>query len=105
VPVLGLIENMSYYACSDCGKVAHIFRKGGGEKMSAELNVPLLGEIPIDPEIAETGDAGLPIVAAKPDSQSAKIYHLIASAVAAQLSIVNMKEANSAPAIDIKWQH
>lgn len=104
VPVLGLIENMSYYACPDCGKVAHIFRRGGGEKMSSELGVPLLGEIPIDPEIAETGDAGLPIVASKPDSQIAKIYHLIASAVAAQLSIVNMKEAaGGAPAIDIKW--
>ena len=104
VPVLGLIENMSYFACPDCGKVVHIFRKGGGEKMSAELGVPLLGEIPIEPDIAETGDMGLPIVAAKPDSKIAKIYQIISSAVAAQLSIVNMKEAASAPAIDIKWE-
>jgi ATP-binding protein involved in chromosome partitioning len=72
--------------------------------MSAELNVPLLGEIPIEPEIAETGDAGVPIVAAKPDSKIAKLYHIIASAVAAQLSIVNMKEVAAAPAIDIQWQ-
>src|SRR3989338_10202709 len=72
VPVLGLIENMSYFACPDCGKVVDIFRSGGGEKMSDELQVPLLGQIPIDPAIVETGDQGTPLVLAKPDSQTAK---------------------------------
>ncbi len=103
VPVLGLIENMSYYACSDCGKVVEIFKRGGAEKMSQELGVPLLGEIPIDPEIVQTGDQGTPIVTAKPDSTSAKIYQIIAGAVAAQLSIAHMQSsANSS--VDFKWQ-
>ena len=103
VPVLGLIENMSYFACPDCGKVTRIFRSGGGEKMSKELSVPLLGEIPIDPQITETGDEGIPIVVQKPDSQTAKIYQIIASAIAAQMSIVNMQASPTSP-IDIKWQ-
>jgi len=103
VPVLGLIENMSYFSCPDCGKVTQIFKRGGAEKMSQELGVPLLGEIPIDPEIVETGDEGKPIVIAKPDSQSAKIYQIIAGAVAAQLSIAHMQESSNSP-VDIKWQ-
>ena len=103
VPVLGLIENMSYYACSDCGKVVNIFKRGGGERMSQELGVPLLGEIPIDPEIVETGDQGKPIVVAKPGSQSAKIYQIIAGAIAAQLSIAHMQSRANAP-LDLKWQ-
>lgn len=103
VPVLGLIENMSYFSCPDCHKVVEIFKRGGGEKMSEELGVPLLGEIPIDPEIVQTGDEGKPIVMAKPDSQSAKIYQMIAGAVAAQLSIVHM-QAGADSKIDLKWQ-
>lgn len=103
VPVLGLIENMSYFACPDCGKVSEIFRKGGGEKMSQELGVPLLGQIPIDPMVAETGDTGTPIVVAHPESQTAKIYQIISGAIAAQLSITNMNSGFNSP-IDIKWE-
>ncbi|MBI4368545.1 MAG: P-loop NTPase, partial [Candidatus Omnitrophica bacterium] len=79
-----------------------IFASGGGERMSEELGVPLLGQIPIDPEITETGDRGTPIVRAKPESQSAKIYQVIAGAIAAQMSIANMK--TPAPSIDIQWK-
>lgn len=103
VPVLGLIENMSYFACPDCGKVSEIFRSGGGDKMSEELQVPLLGQIPIDPAIVETGDQGTPMVAAKPDSQTAKIYQLIAGAIAAQMSIANMKGGSSG-FVDLQWE-
>ncbi len=103
VPVLGLIENMSYFACPDCGKVTEIFRKGGGEKLSQELGVPLLGQIPIDPQITETGDQGTPIVAERPESRTAKIYQIIAGAIAAQMSIAHMKKSPNVP-IDIKWQ-
>ena len=103
VPVLGLIENMSYFSCPDCSKVVEVFKRGGGERMSQEMGVPLLGEIPIDPEIVQTGDQGKPIVAAKPESQTAKIYQIIAGAIAAQLSIAYMQ--NSArPQVDLKWQ-
>ncbi|MBI4357886.1 MAG: iron-sulfur cluster carrier protein ApbC [Candidatus Omnitrophica bacterium] len=103
VPVLGLIENMSYFKCPDCGHVAHIFSGGGGEKMSEELGVPLLGQIPIDSAVVETGDQGTPIVAAKPEGQTAKIYQIIAGAIAAQMSIVNMKGGPAGP-VNIKWE-
>ncbi|MBI3999678.1 MAG: P-loop NTPase, partial [Candidatus Omnitrophica bacterium] len=99
------IENMSYFSCPDCGKVVDIFRRGGGKKMSQELGVPLLGEIPIDPAIAETGDRGTPIVAARPESMTAKAYQIIAGAIAAQMSMIHMRASGEPDApIDIRWQ-
>ena len=71
--------------------------------MSKELSVPLLGQIPIDPAIAETGDQGMPIMAARPNSQTAKIYQIIAGAIAAQMSIANMKGGGASP-IDLQWE-
>jgi ATP-binding protein involved in chromosome partitioning len=103
VPVLGIIENMSYFACPHCEKVSEIFTRGGGAKMAAELGVPVLGEIPIDPEIVKTGDAGLPVVKARPDSASAKIYRILGGAIAAQMSIANSKGA-AAQSVDLEWQ-
>ena len=103
VPVLGLIENMSYFKCPDCGKVAEIFSRGGGQKMSEELGVPLLGQIPIDSAVVETGDRGIPITAASPDSQITKIYQIIAGAIAARMSIANMRDGSFDP-VEIKWE-
>ncbi|OGX04952.1 MAG: hypothetical protein A3G87_06190 [Omnitrophica bacterium RIFCSPLOWO2_12_FULL_50_11] len=103
VPVLGIIENMSYFSCPDCGKVFEIFGRGGARKISEELNVPLLGEIPIDPAIVETGDRGMPMVAARPDSLTAKVYGIVARAIAAQMSIANMKP-DMAKAVDFQWK-
>jgi ATP-binding protein involved in chromosome partitioning len=68
------------------GTVFAIFGKGGGRKMASELDVPFLGEIPIDPQVTQDGDAGLPIVAAHPDSPAAKAYVTIASEVARSLA-------------------
>lgn len=62
IPVIGVIENMSGFACPHCGEVTYIFKKGGGEKASKELKVPLLGKIPIDPGISEAGDSGQPFI-------------------------------------------
>jgi ATP-binding protein involved in chromosome partitioning len=81
VPVIGLIENMSVYTCPECGHQAHIFRSGGGQKTADELGVPLLGAVPIDPAVAESGDAGLPAVLAYPDSAVATAFEKIADAV------------------------
>ena len=72
VPVLGVVENMSYFACPHCGKPSSLFGSGGGARLARELNVPLLGEIPLYPRVLEGGDTGRPIVVAEADSPAAK---------------------------------
>ncbi len=86
VPVLGIVENMSYFLCPSCGERADIFGTGGAETEAARLNLPFLGAIPLHMEIRETSDAGTPIVASQPDSTHAKIYHAIADKILAQLA-------------------
>ncbi len=85
VPLLGIIENMSYFIGED-GKRYEIFRHGGGRKLAEEAGVPFLGEIPIDPRVAECGDQGDPIVHKHPDSPVAKAYVELAKAVADELA-------------------
>ena len=63
VPVLGIVENMSYFICKHCGEREEIFGHGGGKKTAALLGVPFLGEVPIDPQVVVGGDTGEPIVA------------------------------------------
>jgi ATP-binding protein involved in chromosome partitioning len=84
VPVLGIVENMSYFVGED-NKRYEIFRHGGGKKLSSEAGVPFLGEIPIDPRVAESGDSGDPIVHKYPDSPVAKAYLALAQAVVDEL--------------------
>ena len=81
VPVFGIIENMSGYTCPECGHEAHIFRSGGGKRTADELGVPFLGSVPIDPLVAESGDAGTPALLAYPDSDVAGAFQKIADAV------------------------
>jgi ATP-binding protein involved in chromosome partitioning len=85
VPVLGVIENMSYFVGDD-GKRYDIFRSGGGQKLAAEIGVPLLGEIPIDPRIAACGDAGEPFVRKYPDAPVSAAYAALAGRVISELS-------------------
>src|SRR3954454_8065825 len=73
VPVLGIVENMSYFMGAD-GQRYEIFRHGGGKKLAQEASVPFLGDIPIDPKVAECGDIGDPIVHKYPDSSVAQAY-------------------------------
>jgi len=80
VPVLGIVENMSYFVGDD-GRRYEIFRHGGGKKLAGEAGVPFLGEIPIDPRVAECGDSGDPIVHKYPDSPVAKSYRDLAATV------------------------
>jgi ATP-binding protein involved in chromosome partitioning len=101
VPILGIIENMSYFICSHCGQRENIFDAGGGERAAKELNVPFLGEIPIDTNIRIGGDVGHPIVESNPQSPQSKIILQIARNLAAQVSIRNMD--HSAPVIDISF--
>jgi ATP-binding protein involved in chromosome partitioning len=74
LPVLGVVENMSGFACPTCGELVRIFGADGGRKMAEEMGVPYLGAIPIDPEVVVSGDAGTPVVQAKPHSETAKAF-------------------------------
>ncbi len=81
VPVMGVVENMSYLICGECGHRTEIFRSGGGEQLAAELEVPLLGQVPLDPEVVDLADRGQPAVIAKPDSDVARALVGIAEEV------------------------
>jgi ATP-binding protein involved in chromosome partitioning len=81
VPIIGLIENMSYYICPKCGDEAHIFDNGGAKKTAEKYGCTFLGEIPLDKEIRTTSDAGRPIVVSKTSSPHAKAYMDIAAKV------------------------
>jgi len=85
VPVLGIVENMSYFLCPSCGTRSDIFAHGGARHEAERLGVPFLGEVPLHMTIREKSDAGLPVVATAPDSEHARIYRDIASKVLAQL--------------------
>jgi ATP-binding protein involved in chromosome partitioning len=86
VPLLGIVENMSFYACPECGHHDHIFAAGGGRRLAEEVGAPLLGEVPINGGIAASGDAGTPIVVSAPESEQAKIFMEIAGRVAGRVS-------------------
>jgi ATP-binding protein involved in chromosome partitioning len=85
VPVLGVVENMSYFLCPSCGTRSDIFSHGGAHKEAERLGVPFLGEVPLHMTIREKSDAGLPVVATEPNGEHARIYRDIATKVLAQL--------------------
>lgn len=92
VPILGVVENMSYFACPHCGERTDIFRKDGGIKTSKKLGTRLLGEIPLDAEVCTAGDLGVPIVASHPDSPQSQAFHHIASQLAEELSSQDLED-------------
>ena len=87
VPILGIVENMSYYICQHCNSRDYIFGEGGGKRAAAELGLPFLGEVPLDLAIRQQSDAGSPIVVSQPESASAKTLREISRKIAAQVSI------------------
>jgi ATP-binding protein involved in chromosome partitioning len=89
VPLLGIIENMSYFMCPHCDERTEIFSHGGGETAARKLGVDFLGEIPIDTAIREGSDAGTPIVAGDPDSPQAQAITEIARQIAARIAVGN----------------
>ncbi len=100
VPILGIVENMSYYICSHCGQREEIFDNGGGKRAADELGVPFLGEIPIYTNIRISGDSGKPIAADSTKPQR-EIYLRVARNMAAQVSIRNANQS-AVPALDIQ---
>ena len=90
VPILGVVENMSYFIAPDTGKRYEIFGHGGGKRYATEVNVPFLGQLPIDPRIAAGGDTGKPIVASQPNSPAAQAIREVARQIATAISVINM---------------
>ncbi|WP_244574432.1 iron-sulfur cluster carrier protein ApbC [Cohaesibacter sp. ES.047] len=85
IPILGLVENMSYFLCPDCGSKHDIFGHGGAHATASDIDVPFLGEIPLHMEIRERSDDGQPIVAIEPEGEFGTIYRAIATTVAQSL--------------------
>ncbi|WP_373507101.1 iron-sulfur cluster carrier protein ApbC [Thiocapsa sp.] len=102
VPVLGIVENMSTHICSACGHEEHIFGEGGGQKMSEQYGIDLLGSLPLNGHIREETDNGKPTVVAQPDSRVTEIYREIARKTAAKLSLQAKDYASKFPRIVIQ---
>ncbi len=99
VPVLGIVENMSYFICPDCGSQHDIFGHGGARDEAARIGVPFLGEVPLAMPIRETSDAGRPVVATAADGPHAKVYLEIAAKVRARLEELSGDGARVMPEI------
>ena len=91
VPVLGVVENMSYFVAPDTGNRYDIFGAGGGQRLAEMYGVPFLGAVPLGIEVRESGDKGVPVVISRPDSAEARAFRHVAEEVARQVSIEAMK--------------
>jgi ATP-binding protein involved in chromosome partitioning len=94
VPILGVVENMSYFIAPDTKKSYNIFGSGGGKKLAEELNAPFLGGIPIDPRITTGGDKGVPIVYDAPDSEHGQAVMDISRKFTEQVNLVNLNASS-----------
>ena len=95
VPVLGIVENMSYFICDNCNKEHFIFPQGGGERISRTFGVPLLGKVPLEASLASCGDSGVPAVLYNPNSVSAQVFSDIALSVVRKISVLEMSKNNT----------
>ena len=102
VPVFGIIENMSYFACPHCGERSDIFSHGGARREALKLGVDFLGELPLDMTIRETSDGGKPIVVSDPDSPHAKTYREIAATIWEKCDAILGERAQKAPRIVVQ---
>ena len=91
IPILGVVENMSYFVCGHCDGRTEIFGHGGGARMAEDLGIPFLGEVPIDTRVRSGGDEGRPIMIAAPEAPAAQAFAAVAGKVAAQISIQAMR--------------
>ena len=77
IPIIGIIENMSGFACPHCGEITDIFKSGGGEAVAKEFGIQFLGKVPLEPSVVKSGDMGKPVVMDAPDSPSGKAFRSI----------------------------
>jgi len=89
IPPLGIVENMSYFVCPDCGHEADIFGRGGGEALAGEMSIPFIGRVPIYQPIREGSDTGVPLMISDPDCPAARAFMAAAERTAAQVSIAS----------------
>ena len=87
IPTIGIVENMSYYTCTNCHHEADIFGHGGGEQLAQDMNVPFLGRLPMYQPIREGSDSGVPLVISEPASPAAQAFLALAERTAAQVSV------------------
>jgi ATP-binding protein involved in chromosome partitioning len=88
VPIVGVIENMSYFQCPHCSERINIFGEGGGQKISEKFDIPFLGEIPLSPQIMEGSDKGKPVIISDPNSIQANALRKMASITAGRISVI-----------------
>ncbi len=100
VPILGLVENMSYFLCPHCDERTDIFAHGGAQQMAEAQQVPFLGALPLDPRIRQGGDGGVPIVIAAPDSLYATIFRDMAAQLITKIQLDATAQATHALVID-----
>lgn len=103
VPILGIVENMAGFALPGSA-IVNIFGSGGGQKIADEMKVPLLGSIPIDPRMTESGDKGTPFVVGYPDAEGAKTIRKIAGDMAARLSTLQAETSGNFQPVSMQWQ-
>jgi ATP-binding protein involved in chromosome partitioning len=104
VPILGVVENMSVYHCSQCGHEEHIFGEGGGDKLAKEYGLELLGSVPLNSSIREMTDSGNPPVVQEPDGRYAKLFYEIAKKTGARISLQPKDYSSKFPKIVVKGE-
>jgi ATP-binding protein involved in chromosome partitioning len=102
IPILGVVENMSLHICSKCGHAENIFGSGGGDRMSKDYGIELLGSLPLDIKIREQADSGMPTVVADPDGRVAEIYREIARKVAVKIAEKQQDHSAAFPKIVVQ---
>jgi ATP-binding protein involved in chromosome partitioning len=103
VPILGIVENMSYFICDNCDKKHPIFKEGGGKRISEAEGIPLLAQLPIATSISAGGDSGTPIFISEPDSDITKGYQQLARALIEQLETKDSEKSDS-PEMHLQWK-
>ncbi|MCK9182684.1 MAG: Mrp/NBP35 family ATP-binding protein [Fibrobacteraceae bacterium] len=103
VPVVGIVENMSYFVCDGCGKRHDIFRTGGGERIAKALGVPLLGKVPLEPGVADCGDLGSPVVLRYPNSTSGRTFAEIAERTIRSIALLEDSESKVLHNFNLRW--
>ncbi len=104
VPVLGIVENMSYFICDGCEKKHYVFRQGGGKKLAAEAQIPLLAELPLDPRVADSGDEGVAFVVRNPSSIVGQAYQEMAQQVKNQQALLQRDNDGALGYFLLEWK-
>jgi ATP-binding protein involved in chromosome partitioning len=101
IPILGIVENMSYYKCPACGHTDEIFSHGGGKRLAQEIGAKFFGEIPIDTRIRFGGDSGVPVVVASPDSENAQRFMDLATKTALEIARLVLSKPKRSPRLAV----